>query len=298
MTTDPTPSAQPPALPDRPPRSLLVHFGVDSAVAFLALVILGLIFGVPLGHHRGRRAGDRRDRGARTPVGPRSRALAARREQAGPDRERRPRARCSTPVSVHALVARSRSRATAASRTSTRCSWPSSPRSCSWPPRRPGSPRSRPRSTRTTLVGMFGASALYHRGNWSPPTAAPAAAARPHRDLPADRGHLHPDRAARDGRHRAGRHPRRGVAGRGGRHRVRVDADPRAAGLRHHASTCSSAGSARSRSSRSTRRTGWWGVGWSRAAASATPSARSCTRRGDPIPGPRRSATTRSSTCS
>jgi hypothetical protein len=37
---------QPPALPDRPPRSLLVHFGVDSAVAFLALILLGLIIGV------------------------------------------------------------------------------------------------------------------------------------------------------------------------------------------------------------------------------------------------------------
>ncbi len=37
---------QPPALPDRPPRSLLVHFGVDSAVAFLALILLGLIVGI------------------------------------------------------------------------------------------------------------------------------------------------------------------------------------------------------------------------------------------------------------
>jgi hypothetical protein len=27
----------------------LVHFGVDSAVAFLALIMLGLIFGVPWG---------------------------------------------------------------------------------------------------------------------------------------------------------------------------------------------------------------------------------------------------------
>jgi hypothetical protein len=40
---------QPPALPDRPPRSLLVHFGVDSAVAFLALVMLGLLLGIPWG---------------------------------------------------------------------------------------------------------------------------------------------------------------------------------------------------------------------------------------------------------
>ncbi len=45
MTTDPTA----PVLPPRPPRSLLVHFGVDSAVAFLALIMLGLIFGVPWG---------------------------------------------------------------------------------------------------------------------------------------------------------------------------------------------------------------------------------------------------------
>jgi type III secretory pathway component EscV len=35
-------------LPPRPPRSLLVHFAVDTAVAFLALVVLGLIVGVPL----------------------------------------------------------------------------------------------------------------------------------------------------------------------------------------------------------------------------------------------------------
>jgi hypothetical protein len=49
VTTDPTPPPAPGPLPDRPPRSLLVHFGVDSAVAFLALIMLGLIFGVPWG---------------------------------------------------------------------------------------------------------------------------------------------------------------------------------------------------------------------------------------------------------
>ena len=48
MTSDSTP-AGPGSLPARPPRSLLVHFGVDSAVAFLALIMLGLIFGVPWG---------------------------------------------------------------------------------------------------------------------------------------------------------------------------------------------------------------------------------------------------------
>ena len=47
MTTDPSPSSTPGGLPARPPRPLIVHFGVDSAVAFLALVILGLIVGVP-----------------------------------------------------------------------------------------------------------------------------------------------------------------------------------------------------------------------------------------------------------
>jgi hypothetical protein len=47
VTTDPTPP--PGALPARAPRSLLVHFGVDSAVAFLALVMLGLIVGIAWG---------------------------------------------------------------------------------------------------------------------------------------------------------------------------------------------------------------------------------------------------------
>ena len=49
MTTDETPPPAPEALPARPPRPLIVHFGVDSAVAFLALVIVGLIVGVPWG---------------------------------------------------------------------------------------------------------------------------------------------------------------------------------------------------------------------------------------------------------
>jgi hypothetical protein len=49
VTTDP--SSPPPsgALPDRAPRCLLVHFGVDTAVAFLALIMLGLILGIPWG---------------------------------------------------------------------------------------------------------------------------------------------------------------------------------------------------------------------------------------------------------
>ena len=49
MTTDPASPTPPGELPPRAPRSLLVHFGVDSAVAFLALLMLGLIFGVPWG---------------------------------------------------------------------------------------------------------------------------------------------------------------------------------------------------------------------------------------------------------
>jgi len=48
VTSDPNPPA-PDALPPRAPRPLIVHFGVDSAVAFLALVVLGLIVGVPWG---------------------------------------------------------------------------------------------------------------------------------------------------------------------------------------------------------------------------------------------------------
>jgi hypothetical protein len=49
VTTEPHP-AGPGSLPARPPRSLLVHFGVDSAVAFLALImLLTVIFGVPWG---------------------------------------------------------------------------------------------------------------------------------------------------------------------------------------------------------------------------------------------------------
>jgi hypothetical protein len=49
VTTDPSPPPAPDALPARAPRPLIVHFGVDSAVAFLALVFLGLILGVPWG---------------------------------------------------------------------------------------------------------------------------------------------------------------------------------------------------------------------------------------------------------
>ena len=49
MTTDPSPPPAPDALPARAPRPLIVHFGVDSAVAFLALVVVGLIVGVPWG---------------------------------------------------------------------------------------------------------------------------------------------------------------------------------------------------------------------------------------------------------
>ena len=39
----PTPPALPPL---RPPRSLAVHFLIDSAVCFLAVIVLGLILGI------------------------------------------------------------------------------------------------------------------------------------------------------------------------------------------------------------------------------------------------------------
>lgn len=37
-----------PRLPPRPPRSLAIHWLVDAAVAFLAVVIVALFWGVPL----------------------------------------------------------------------------------------------------------------------------------------------------------------------------------------------------------------------------------------------------------
>jgi len=49
VTTDPTTPSPSGNLPPRAPHSLLVHFGVDSAVAFLALIMVGLILGVPWG---------------------------------------------------------------------------------------------------------------------------------------------------------------------------------------------------------------------------------------------------------
>jgi len=39
--------APPPPLPPRPPRPVGVHFLVDSAVAFLAIVVVALIIGFP-----------------------------------------------------------------------------------------------------------------------------------------------------------------------------------------------------------------------------------------------------------
>ena len=41
MTSEP-----PPTLPTRDPRPLVVHFLVDSAVCFLAILVLGIIWGI------------------------------------------------------------------------------------------------------------------------------------------------------------------------------------------------------------------------------------------------------------
>lgn len=35
-------------IPPRPPRSFLVHWAVDAAVAFLAVVVVALLVGIPL----------------------------------------------------------------------------------------------------------------------------------------------------------------------------------------------------------------------------------------------------------
>lgn len=45
----PEPDVEPPApLPRRPPRPLVVHWLIDSAIAFLAVIIVALFFGVPI----------------------------------------------------------------------------------------------------------------------------------------------------------------------------------------------------------------------------------------------------------
>lgn len=49
MTTDPTPPPGDATLPPRDPRPLIVHFGVDSAVAFLVIILPCLFFEVPWG---------------------------------------------------------------------------------------------------------------------------------------------------------------------------------------------------------------------------------------------------------
>ena len=48
---DPRPAPDPsrtPGLPPRPPRPFAIHWLVDAAVAFLAVVIVALFWGVPL----------------------------------------------------------------------------------------------------------------------------------------------------------------------------------------------------------------------------------------------------------
>lgn len=39
-------SEQPPMLPARDPRPLVIHFLVDSAVCFLTILVLGIIWGI------------------------------------------------------------------------------------------------------------------------------------------------------------------------------------------------------------------------------------------------------------
>lgn len=46
--TDPPPGTPPPGAPVRPPRPFAVHWLVDAAVAFVAVVIVALFWGVPL----------------------------------------------------------------------------------------------------------------------------------------------------------------------------------------------------------------------------------------------------------
>lgn len=45
MPDTPEPPSEGPALPARPPRPLVVHFGVDAAVAFLVMILVALMFG-------------------------------------------------------------------------------------------------------------------------------------------------------------------------------------------------------------------------------------------------------------
>jgi hypothetical protein len=48
MTAEQDPPPEAPPLPRRPPRSIWIHIGVDFLIAFLALVFLFWVLGLPL----------------------------------------------------------------------------------------------------------------------------------------------------------------------------------------------------------------------------------------------------------
>ena len=150
----------------------------------------------------------------------------------------------------------------------------------------------------TTLVGMFGASALYHRGNWSPPTA---------------RRLLQLDHTAIFLLIAGTYTPIALLAMQGAAQVVTLSAVwlvaaagivfewmPMPAPRGYVTAVYMFLGWIGAFAFVPLyEETGWWGVAARRRRRpAATRSARSCTRRGGPIPGPRRSATTRSSTCS
>jgi hypothetical protein len=48
MTPEQEPPSEAPPLPRRPPRSIWIHIGIDFLIAFLALVFLFWVLGLPL----------------------------------------------------------------------------------------------------------------------------------------------------------------------------------------------------------------------------------------------------------
>ena len=261
VTTDPSPPTTPGALPPRPPRPLIVHFGVDSAVAFLALVVLGLIFGVPWGITAVGRLGRSARSRAATPTRPRCApwpsASSHPPDVAGDAREIRrrelgvPTARRAPPCSVARTC---RSRGTAA-RSHFYALFVAVVAAVVLVATAPAGLATFGAAVYAiALVGMFGAERAL------PPRQLVAR----HREAPAQLDHTAiflmiagtytPDRAARDRRHRAHSNARRGVGRRRRRHRLRVDAGPRATRVRDHRVPVPRLDRRASRSSRCTTR--------------------------------------------